>query len=326
MKTIFTSLLLLCAIAINAQFANYYDPANWTTTHSSGCDNGYVDATGAPGSVLIVGSENPGCFSSVVAYGVTVAICGTVSFDWLYTTDDCDGSFFDPFGYYLNGVPTQLSVDGHPDGSSQSGSVSISVNVGDVVAFYVWSRDNICGRAWSTISNFSGPDAVCFGDEGEVKVELCHNGRSICVSPNAVPAHLAHGDQYGDCYEAGGCDDGEEMQDGGALANRSVSTFTPSSNQMKEIFGDEAGFEVISIAPNPSKDVVNLTVNRGVEGPAVVTVYNLNGQRMLQADVNITKGVPVQVNVSKLIAGSYTISLESTEGFKMNKNLTIGSK
>lgn len=326
MKSFFTSLLVLCAIAINAQFANYYDPANWAETHSSGCDNGYVDATGAPGSISIVGSENPGCGGSIVSYGIEVEICGTITFDWLYTTDDCDGSFYDPFGYYLNGSPIQLSINGFPDGSSQSGTVSIPVNVGDDVAFYIFSRDNICGRAWSTISNFSGPDAVCFGDDGEVKVELCHKGKSICVSPNAVPAHLAHGDKFGDCYEAGGCDDSDELQNGGELQTRSESTFKPSVEALLALSGDKAEFKGVDIYPNPAKDVISLTVNRGVEGLAVLTVYNLTGQQILQSNVDITRGVPVQVNVAKLIDGNYTIKLETQQGFTMSENLTIGGK
>ncbi|MEK7412926.1 MAG: HYR domain-containing protein, partial [Planctomycetota bacterium] len=32
------------------------------------------------------------------------------------------------------------------------------------------------------------------------KVAICHNGdNTLCVSPNAVPAHLAHGDYLGEC-------------------------------------------------------------------------------------------------------------------------------
>lgn len=31
------------------------------------------------------------------------------------------------------------------------------------------------------------------------KVQVCHNGHAITVSINALPAHLAHGDQVGGC-------------------------------------------------------------------------------------------------------------------------------
>jgi len=36
------------------------------------------------------------------------------------------------------------------------------------------------------------------------KVLICHNGHTINVSINALPAHLAHGDQIGSCSSEGG--------------------------------------------------------------------------------------------------------------------------
>jgi hypothetical protein len=35
--------------------------------------------------------------------------------------------------------------------------------------------------------------------EPPVKVTICHNGNTLSVSENAVPAHLAHGDTLGPC-------------------------------------------------------------------------------------------------------------------------------
>lgn len=32
------------------------------------------------------------------------------------------------------------------------------------------------------------------------KILVCHNGIELCISPNAVPAHLAHGDECGPCF------------------------------------------------------------------------------------------------------------------------------
>ena len=31
------------------------------------------------------------------------------------------------------------------------------------------------------------------------KVKVCHNGKELCISPNAVQAHLGHGDKIGGC-------------------------------------------------------------------------------------------------------------------------------
>ncbi len=35
----------------------------------------------------------------------------------------------------------------------------------------------------------------------EHTVPVCHNGSTILVSPNAVAAHLKHGDENGFCFE-----------------------------------------------------------------------------------------------------------------------------
>lgn len=49
-----------------------------------------------------------------------------------------------------------------------------------------------------------GIDDLCFGQDISCgkngnKVLLCHKGKTICVSEEAVSAHLAHGDYYGSC-------------------------------------------------------------------------------------------------------------------------------
>jgi len=41
-------------------------------------------------------------------------------------------------------------------------------------------------------------DVRC-GDKKD-KVFVCHKDKMICISPNAVPAHLAHGDKLGNCF------------------------------------------------------------------------------------------------------------------------------
>jgi len=37
--------------------------------------------------------------------------------------------------------------------------------------------------------------------KGPDKVEMCHDGHTISVSPNAVQAHLGHGDLLGSCED-----------------------------------------------------------------------------------------------------------------------------
>jgi hypothetical protein len=424
MKSILTPLfLLLFTISIQAQFSGDYAPANWSTAHSNGCDDGSIDASGAPASILLHSSNVGGCGGSYVAYSTTVQGNGTISFDWDFVSNDVNGSSFDPFGYFLNGNPVQLSVSCCFNCCyADNGSASIAVACGDVFAFYVASTDNILGRSHTTVSNFSAPgapvcdltasilgsttvyvgygplscttltadvstsngpvtiswtedgvagdgvvcgtnagcidveltvtdaeccevttsetieviDAICYTPSGKQKVEICHNGHTICVDAHAVPAHLAHGDPLGSCGETSGCEF-EDMQVATDVEDPMESTpqskiqartsgFTPSVEQVLALSNHEAEHKSIAINPNPAKDEVFITVNRGTEGPAQITVFNVAGQEMLKSKADITLGVPVGLNIRKLNEGQYTILLESNDGTKLTERLTIGNK
>lgn len=162
MKTIINSLLLLCSFSLHAQFAGSYDPALWSEIHVPSCDNGFVQTETAPGSIIVTGAE-AGCNQgdpSITGYEITLTSCGTISFHWDYQTSDCQGPYWDPFGYLLNGIPVQLTLDGSTTSgdNDQSGFVSVPVDVGDVFSFYVFSRDNYCGEAHTAISKFNGPN------------------------------------------------------------------------------------------------------------------------------------------------------------------------
>jgi hypothetical protein len=45
----------------------------------------------------------------------------------------------------------------------------------------------------------AGADKPSKAASSNEKVLICHNGHDINVSVNALPAHLAHGDQVGSC-------------------------------------------------------------------------------------------------------------------------------
>jgi len=161
MKPTLILLFLVDMFTLHAQFSGAYQPAAWTEIHVPSCDNGFVQTETAPGSIIITGAE-AGCDQgdpSITAYEITLEYCGTLSFDWHYQTSDCQGPYWDPLGYLLNGIPVQLTLDGSTTGgeNNQSGSVSVPVEVGDVFSFYIFSRDNYCGEAHAAISKFNGP-------------------------------------------------------------------------------------------------------------------------------------------------------------------------
>lgn len=160
MKPFLFPLFLLTSFSLLAQFSGGYSPDLWSEIHIPSCDNGFVETETAPGSIVITGAE-AGCHQgdpSVTAYEITMG-CGTLSFAWHYQTSDCQGPYYDPFGYILNGIPVQLTMDGSAESgeNNQSGVVTIPVELNDVFSFYVFSRDNYCGEAHVAISKFNAP-------------------------------------------------------------------------------------------------------------------------------------------------------------------------
>lgn len=160
-------LMSLCVFCCTADadvlnFTGPFDVANWTQAMTNGGD-GSFDLTNAPLSVTLFGSNNAvsGGIASDTRFSITPTTGWFIGFDWQYSTTD-DPSW-DPAGYSINGVFTQLSNDA--GSQSQSGQVrNLLIVPGDVFAFEQRSRDSFAGRAQMTISSFSAtvPEPASF--------------------------------------------------------------------------------------------------------------------------------------------------------------------
>jgi hypothetical protein len=324
MKILLTSLCILLSVSMYAQFSGYYAPSNWTAANDPACGNGYTDASGAPAAVTVVGSE--GACAGVSSYTIAVQLCGTLSFDWNFTTTDCQGPYWDPFGYSINGVATQLTDNG--GANNQSGTVSIAVTGGDVFSFYVYSRDAFCGVAWSTVSNFSAPDYVCYGDDGEIKTQICHKGKSLCVANSSVAAHLAHGDVLGTCEENAGCEGGQGLVashddiDAVAAKEEEAIKVRNATLDLRQNLVKNNTVSTVQSYPNPVQDVVNFKLERA-QGTTVVSIYDVKGQLQSQQTMEIVRGLPVQLNILDLNEGLYTVKFQPTEGAATTSTFTV---
>ncbi|MFN5907651.1 MAG: hypothetical protein ACK5TX_20175 [Planctomyces sp.] len=150
-------LMSLCVFCCTADadvlnFTGPFDVANWTQAMTNGGD-GSFDLTNAPLSVTLFGSDNGFApIASDTRFSITPTTGWFIGFDWQYSTTD-DPSW-DPAGYSINGVFTQLSNDA--GSQSQSGQVrNLLIVPGDVFAFEQRSVDSFFGRAQMTISSFS---------------------------------------------------------------------------------------------------------------------------------------------------------------------------
>jgi hypothetical protein len=116
----------------------------FSLANSNGGD-GFVNTF--PGGFDLFGADN-GASQNYTTYTATASTNKTVTVNWTYTTNDCCGSVWDPAGYVVNGVFTQLSTDSSTQGQvDSSGSFIVSLLAGDVYGMYVFSPDSIQGRA-----------------------------------------------------------------------------------------------------------------------------------------------------------------------------------
>ena len=135
-------------------FTSDYDVSNWTQSPGGGS----IDTSGAPASIIEISSDSGTGLGlpSDTDFTITSLDNGIVTFNWVYNTADQDGSFYDPFGWLLNGVFTQLTIDDLF--TTQSGTESFAVNAGDIFGFRITSEDSLLGPATVAISNFSAPE------------------------------------------------------------------------------------------------------------------------------------------------------------------------
>lgn len=145
-----------------AGFSGDYDPAFWGELNVDA--DGFVDTTGAPGSITIVGGNDGSGIQGNTFYGTTLAgsIASYVSFHWDY--DSNDNPTFDSFGVFFGSDPfdsstwTLTSIAGggiYGPAGPADGDYNFLVNPGDFFGFYVETADNKFGEGFATISNFN---------------------------------------------------------------------------------------------------------------------------------------------------------------------------
>jgi hypothetical protein len=110
------------------------------------------------------------------------------------------------------------------------------------------------------------------------KIFVCHKGNSLSVSINAIPAHLDHGDDLGNC-------------------NSTARTIT-----------EEQKFTVY---PNPVNNQVTINCTLVNSERVRINITDLQGKQVLETiDQSITAGThDVQVNTSNLANGVYLVKV-----------------
>jgi hypothetical protein len=163
MRSILLSAVLALSISglasagpvFNGNFSGYFAPGNWTLTSDG---DGSVDLSAVPAALTLWGSDSESLAETgyYTRYSIVAPAAGGVDVLWLYRSFDIDGPYYDPAGYFVNGVYTQLSDSG---GSTVQGPtrLSFTVDAGDTFGFYVYARDNWGGRGALTIGEVPEP-------------------------------------------------------------------------------------------------------------------------------------------------------------------------
>ncbi len=160
MKVVSTS-ILLAAMLLSSSIASAEFVLNNTSgpigDERSGANG---DVTGSFPAFTLSGSDGRQQDGYITTYTDTFSSDATINFDFTYLSGDSGGAQYDPAGYLVNDVFTQLSPAVDKAYAPFSGSVTVSVLAGDLFGFYVRTNDNIGGRALLTVNANVIPSAV----------------------------------------------------------------------------------------------------------------------------------------------------------------------
>jgi flagellin len=140
-------------------------PAPTFSYTPTGTGNGSLTGSFPTFTLRSANNNNAGSYvysSSSVGVGI--------SFNWNYTTLDRDGARYDPAGYILNAVKTQLSDDNLAQNQSGSGTINLTYAAGSTFGWYVETSDGVLGEGVLNISNAvitPGPPVIVSGTDDQ---------------------------------------------------------------------------------------------------------------------------------------------------------------
>jgi len=128
---------------------------------------------------------------------------------------------------------------------------------------------------------------------GDHKVKVCHNGKTICIDTHAVQLHLEHGDYLGDCNPNNGHDNGDINPD-------------PPNN-------DNISVRLKQNNPNPFATTTEIQYFVSQQAHATIVLTDIEGSEIARLiDMTVKAGwSSLIMNGSNLSAGTYYLRLES---------------
>ena len=165
------------------------------------------------------------------------------------------------------------------------------------VTFAPWLTNGTDANAsmpgFQPVPNSCNSNSIKCGDKND-KVIVCHHGYELCINPNAVPAHLAHGDYVGHC-------------------NSSPITNTSEPDQMIKQQATPEKY-ALSNFPNPFKNKTTIRFALPNDAKVQISILNTMGV-LLTTLVNADKkagSYAVYFDASTLNAGMYYYKIMAT--------------
>lgn len=148
-----TKIFTAAAVAATMAFGASQATAVTFTENLNGGDGSVVplDAGAFDFALTIVSNDNGVPNIATQAENVAPAPGFNVTGVWNYSTQDIDGSSFDPFGYFIGTDFVQLSTDGIAAPAFQTGSFAFQVLAGQTWGFYALATDGILGRSSTSV-------------------------------------------------------------------------------------------------------------------------------------------------------------------------------
>jgi hypothetical protein len=302
-----------------------------TVTGANGCNaSSSINLVAPTALAATYSADQISCFGgtasvAISANGGTAPYSGTGNYSltsgtYNYTVLDANGCSTN-LGFFLD-QPSEINLTASDDVTVYSGYDLLSCTLLQAIASggtgslqYSWSTEesgseiNVCptssttytvtatdanGCETSEVINVCVTDVTCFaGNSDNQKVEICHNGNSLCVSPRAVADHLAHGCTLGSCNETNLCN--------------------TNSRQITLSHSKDTNFDLF---PNPTNGTLNLNYPYAGD-PVNFEIKNTLGSLLLKG---VILSETIQINLGSFEPGIYFISIEGENPKTIIKN------